>query len=644
MSRKEPSAGGVPADGGPENEPILWMDNAPVLLPPEPQHEAAAAAHEGWANLSSQRHVHSLALDRERGDLWLATAGGVLRWSGNFGRYTRYTSEHNLPGNSVLAVAVAGGRVWAVHETLGLSYFEGGSWRRHPWRPASGISCVSLDGRERLWLGTPSGVFAIADADAPRPEVELSNVSDPPRGLAVADDGTVWLSTARSLSMWQCDALGRYDCQGAGWMPRAWDLPQVLALAWHRGALWLGTVEGLIRIEPAATRRQTSDEWPHGPVTALAPSRDGVLAAAEGVVGLATEDSWLPVSELKKGSGRVSSLALTDGNDILVGAHGGLLRCERQEMRWTLTGAPPDVVAPAPSGDAGAPFSNMIQALAVEQSTHGQVLWVGTPSGLFRLGVSEADAPESWKRFYSRGVRDVRALAVGADGRDVWAASGEGGLYRLTAQRTWAPEVDASELFTAIAPAGDSLCWAASLGGLYAVSRTRELVAPIAALPRGSWVRALSPTAGGRLWLATHEGLFEFINEGRKLNHVLPGVSARVLLELPDGVVAAPLLVGTDRGLFAGTPAQLQLVAGTADRTITASVFDAAGGKLWVGTDAGLLQLTPAPQGWSVALEMTACNSGLAFDRVTALALSHFTGGPTRLWIGTTCGLSSYSY
>ena len=50
-------------------------------------------AYVEWHNLASQRHIRDLAFDPVRGDLWLATGGGVLHWFPRGERFTRYGSE-----------------------------------------------------------------------------------------------------------------------------------------------------------------------------------------------------------------------------------------------------------------------------------------------------------------------------------------------------------------------------------------------------------------------------------------------------------------------------------------------------------------------------------------------------------------------
>jgi ligand-binding sensor domain-containing protein len=105
------------------------------------------------------------------------------------------------------------------------------------------------------------------------------------------------------------------------------------------------------------------------------------------------------------------------------------------------------------------------------------------------------------------------------------------------------------------------------------------------------------------------------------------------------------LLVGTHAGLYGGPPSALQKLPDLAGRVITALLWDSYNRIVWVGTDKGLFSLIQKDNGaWVIASELTSGNSGLANDRVTALALDSNEHGKKRLWIGTPCGLSCYIY
>ena len=77
----------------------------------------------------------------------------------------------------------------------------------------------------------------------------------------------------------------------------------------------------------------------------------------------------------------------------------------------------------------------------------------------------------------------------------------------------------------------------------------------------------------------------------------------------------------------------------------TALAWDNNAISLWVGTDKGLFRLVKKNT-WEIVDKdkFDIHNSGLAANRVITLTLSTGEMGETKLWIGTPCGLSCYTY
>jgi len=85
-------------------------------------------------------------------------------------------------------------------------------------------------------------------------------------------------------------------------------------------------------------------------------------------------------------------------------------------------------------------------------------------------------------------------------------------------------------------------------------------------------------------------------------------------------------------------------VPGLERQKVTALVRDEKADILWVGTTEGLFQLRQQGNEWGIARIFTVRDSGLAADRITALALSRHESDEHMLWIGTPCGLSCHTY
>jgi ligand-binding sensor domain-containing protein len=625
----------LPVPVGGEDLPIPVADAGPQ------EEKARDKAYLEWSNLASQRHIRDLAVDPVQGDLWLATGGGVLHWQLEENRFTRYASEHGLPGNSVVAVAVDGlGQAWAVSEQFGLSYLKKDIWRPYRILGEIKVSCLTLDPTGRLWVGTASGIYAINSPDR-KLAIELPPAGHPPRAIAIANDNDIWL----------CNAQGIHHYQDSRWVRSSNSVqPDILTLARQGDNLWLGTFRGLVRIDLTTSKRHHIDNRPQGEVTALAPTSQGVWAACGGRVGLATEAGWTPLGE-KQLNTPITSLAAARDDEVWIGTHDGLLRGGTEGIRLHLTDTPPDVIG-LPSGDRSpATFSNLVQALSVQQLAERSILWIGTARGLFRLDLFT----ENWRRYGRLGTQDIRAIATTPDQETVWVASWSSGLHGLKQQTELEATPKVSEPILALTT-GTSQCWAVGLDGLYQYKDSAWVqVISAKELPIRGWLQAVAQAVTDHVWLGASAGLLVYKPDTGQLTRV-SGVlgsanvrSALLVREAQSLLVISRgeselLWVGTTQGLYVGNSDNWETVPDLEHRTITALAWDGNARSLWVGTDLGLFRLVSQDNGWNIANEFNVHNSGLGANRVSAIAIGAGDSGETNLWVGTPCGLSYYSY
>jgi hypothetical protein len=87
--------------------PVQIDECLPVPLPDlGPVQKVSASSFPEWENWAHQCYVRDIAQCRQKGDLWLATGGGILRWYPEFKQFSRYTSENGLPGNSISSIII----------------------------------------------------------------------------------------------------------------------------------------------------------------------------------------------------------------------------------------------------------------------------------------------------------------------------------------------------------------------------------------------------------------------------------------------------------------------------------------------------------------------------------------------------------
>lgn len=644
--------------------------NLPVPLDlPEPvtqerEQELAPARYAQWRNIASQQHIRNVAVDPD-GMVWLATAGGVLRWSSDMAHFTRYASEHGLPGNAVMAIAADGsGLVWTVNERAQLSYLDEESWSVYEWLDDP-VHCLSVDHAGRLWVVTAREVIAIDNPkDQPTKKVSTPHTRLPTRALAVGDQGDLWL----------CNAVGVYHRDGhhdGNKWPPPHEIRGVFALARQGSNLWLGTGSGLLRINLETGEKSEPDRWPRGHVTALLPTADGVWAAIGGQVGLATEKKHVPRHSgwdamPKRFRSHITGLAFADYGELWIATHAGLASGGPFAIEWYHTESPPDAIVCTSQAQSTNRFSNMVQALALQQDSSHSFLWIGTAGGLFRLHLAQANNPlpsdESWLAYSRPPLQDVRALAVAGNNDEPWVASWDKGLHGLKTPRFGKKVRTVPNAILSLTMGTGSECWAvvalemattadsttAQAAGLYHYDGSAwSLALPTSQLhaenllQNGAWMQTVAPTPDGHLWLGTSAGLLRYdptSDDVETVNSTLGLICA--LLLLPDDT----LCVASKQRLYLGVPSDLKLVSGMEKRRPTALAWDAAAQALWVGTHSGLVRLSCHEHSWTIQEEFNTDNSGLGANFVTTLLLQVCEDGQKHLWIGTPCGLSRYCY
>ena len=218
--------------------------------------------------------IHALFFDRE-GSLWVGSEGGGISRSLGLGRWEHWSADDGLPNNTVwsmaqtakgelwvatdrgtaelngarrripgsnYAVAVSrGGRLWLAPLGQPLERIDDANAAPETFQklPADALNAV-VDGGNRVWFSTRTGVGVVDDADAPRAAVR-SHVARTSGQFTVAADpaGTVWAIDQTHLFRQQDgDQLAPVEIPG-GWTDRATDL------AFGRdGTMWIGTETG----------------------------------------------------------------------------------------------------------------------------------------------------------------------------------------------------------------------------------------------------------------------------------------------------------------------------------------------------------------------------------------------------------------
>ncbi|AEY02334.1 putative periplasmic ligand-binding sensor protein [Oceanimonas sp. GK1] len=292
----------------------------------------------GMAQGLPDNRVLSLLQDTE-GNLWVGTNGGLLRLRD--APFTSFTQEQGLSGNYVRSVlADEAGRIW-VGSSNGLSVIDADGARPVPVRLPDGKtpSILSLARQGNiLWLGTYThGLIALEPGREPRIIDRRQGLSaDEVRAILPARDGSLWVGTAEGLSRLQQGRVFTYGKRDG--------LPGEFVMALHQaenGDIWVGTGVGAAIMgggDPAHIRaldlhRQENAEYAFG------------FYQQRG-----TDAVWIATDR-------------------------GLLRYRYRDDSLSMVGRP-----------HGLPIEKMFQPVADEQGG----IWLTTNRGILRLDLAEA--------------------------------------------------------------------------------------------------------------------------------------------------------------------------------------------------------------------------------------------------------------
>ncbi len=518
---------------------------------------------------------------------------------------------------------------------------------RRAWGPADGlpsatIHTIAAEGETR-WIGTGGG---LAEAREVGEELEILRVfpSAPvravlphPEGLLVATWGggvmqldgrgrLVHLPAERgprpsSAAGWTQRAIGLavvngryfaaftgdgvYEIRGGALHRLPLHLPAVMALVGHDGALYVATLGGLFRVDgEAAIRVHDLDaRW-------LTSSEAGLLAATygQGAVRVGARRTKVLLD-----GGRYANTVTRRHGVTCVGTRDGLwLLRDGASRRAALAGpASPDISAMQVDGDrvwvgtfdAGVGYldaagwhavadpliDRRVNALAVEKTSDGSRVWIGTARG---LSVLEAGRVRRLTRADGLPHDEIHALATLRRG-GVLAGTGVGAVVvrgdrlRVLGRKQGLPK----RAVWAVAEGSEGGLLLGTTVGLYRLrgSARPERLSVASGHLDGDWITALA-VQGDTLWVGTYShGVTRLEGPTLAATHLGGGyVNLGGLLLRGHRVYAATM--GGLKSTSAREPGPWTTHAGAAPgRDVTAAV--AGGGAVWVGSRQGLGRL-----------------------------------------------------
>jgi ligand-binding sensor domain-containing protein/signal transduction histidine kinase len=483
---------------------------------------------------------------------------------------------------------------WLLAGTSGLATPLPDELTRQIWRVQDGlpediVQSSVQDQQGFLWVGTTGGLarfdgseFSVLDASS-LPRLPVNSVFC----LLAARDKSLWIGS---------EGGGLLHLRGGGL--RQFGPQQGLSdsfvralLEDERGAIWVGTDNGLFVLPAGATRLKRMD----GPGSAaLGSAASGSAAALPAVAPIA-----------------VHAIAEDRQHTIWVGGS--------RLLTFRAGGAEPPVEHPLP----GEYSQNRVKSIL--PAADG-TLWVGTVGGLVHL---------EGQRFHKVGpiVGTVRVLYQARDGA-LWIGTIGHGLWRLGQARLedlGRGDLLPSKSILSLSEDREGEMWVGTQGGLVRLSRTPVRVLPLSRAADPDFA-TISRDRDGGVW-AVASSVFR-IKDGKAELKRFPELGnppVRNLLRAPDGA----LWVGTDGDgayrIHDGRIRHFQTPELTSN--FVRAFLAARNGDIWIAADEGLNRLLPDGR-----MERYGMRDGLAYFSTRCL----FQAADGDIWIGTEQGLSRW--
>ena len=558
-----------------------------------------------------------------RGYVWFATEGGVARFDGS--EFRTFSVADGLPSNWARSLSFdARGRLW-VGTVGGLAVLDGERFRRVGGEAIPSVTLVAVDG-PRAWTTNGTGGVVVVERGRTRPLGAADGLpSDTVSALAAAG-GTAWVATTRGLARITGGRVERVPLSNVtGIRQLRATAAGVVGLAaegiFHtdgrrlsirrfrasdrigpgsevqasgmavdrRGRVWVGANDGSIArfsgvgADAVLQARYAGDEALEAPYSLL-----GLYVGLSGEVwgGTAGGGAWRIASEafVHYGGGQIPSGNAWCSSEI-AGVH--LVCTDSGLYRQTASGFEPD---PRDTG----------RTVSVTEARDGS-LWASTSNGLEHWGTGG-------RRVYTRdsGMAGDWTFQVVEDGRRVWAATTGGisviddGVARPLTEAEGQPGTFTGDL----ARDASNTLWAATVVGVLRWSGTRFVPVPTGAEGEGA-IRIL-PMPDGSVWVAL----------------------------LDNGLVRYP-------AGYASAPERYPFASALAGATIYSATFGPEG-KLWVGTNRGLVRLDVSRRrpGRPLAATVFGADQGFTPVETNMGALRWDAAG--HLWVGTPEGLTRF--
>jgi signal transduction histidine kinase/ligand-binding sensor domain-containing protein len=504
-------------------------------------------------------------IEDQRHYIWTAGDRGACRFDG-LTWLCPVTSPSSLLG------ADNDGGVWVATNAGELGYIAAGALRAQLYSVPHAITALAIDGRRRIWIGTPLGLFSFDRVQGRQATVPVFGTAV--AALVVESSGDVLVATE--------DRIARIggDAPRTIWQASA---PVRTVTELNPGNIIAATTDESVWQLSGSAIKLKATRLPIPPYPSLGP----IAVDGEGQLWIGDRDALLFLGpneprttpwafNLGTSVFQVNAIVPDHEKSLWIGTEIGLL-----QIRFAQVVRPVEMDRVKGRNDI---------VFSVTQARDGAI-WMATAAGVSRW---DGQKVREYDNCSGLGNPDIRSV-VGATDGTIWAAGMQSGVFREREDH-FVPVTDAvgnrAPGAIAMRPRREGGVWVAMLeGGVGVVNENRfETVLPPFANGRDRVVDLLED-GKGTLWLATERDGLLSLRDGKVLRYGssagIPGVALLCLLEDDDG----SLWIGTDgAGLlrFDGTRATaFRIHHGVGENRVYSMVGDPYH-NLWLGSPHGI--------------------------------------------------------
>ena len=414
------------------------------------------------------------------GGLWIGTADGLLRYAG--GTFRRYMMADGLPSAGVVSLAPTDDGFLLVLTTGGPARYDG-----QKFTPLTLPAFALGTGSDKsAWLATATGIFSYKHEHLDAAYV-AGLPAEPIEDIGSLQDGSEWARTRTAFLLW---SQGRLRTWQAGR-----ELPGTRVQSFledSRGALWIGTDQGLVVLPPARVagdaRLENVPALGANSILTMFEDREHNLWVGTDTTGLhVLEQQKFQVLPSLSGVPITAITQAADGVVWLGSMDDGLFRYESGKTQHLST--------------KDGLLSDVILTLATDRDGS---LWIGTPDGLNHLRGQKIESYTS-----ADGLPDdfIRSLFVDNDGT-LWVGTRRGLAHREHGQFTVLSRANGlkSDLIGAMLRSHSNDLWVGTLEGLVRIREGKPTVFTKAQGLSDDVITSLHEDADHTLWVGTKDG------------------------------------------------------------------------------------------------------------------------------------------